>query len=233
MTHATIPGAHVLLILSLAIGQQACDDEERLGPIPGTPDGGMGGTGGDGPSSDINLRVELVWTTPNDPDPDDIGPGTGSDLDLHVGHPLADGGQDLDNDGTNEPWFDSTYDVYWFNAGPDWNALGDTSDDPILERDDTDGAGPEIFGLDVLEQGTYRVGVHYFDDHQFGSSDAIVRVFVDDALEMEFGPVTLEHRDMWDVARIEGSPLSVTAVTADGGGPDVTPNYDRPGAQAL
>ncbi len=149
------------------------------------------------------IRVELTWETPADPDPTDQGPEAGADLNLHFVHPAAQGPQDCDGDGQNEPYFDSKFDCYWFNKNPDWGAAVDGSDDPWLDRDATSGPGPEVIQLDYPEAGlTYRVGVSYWSDHGFGESLATVRIFIHKQLAFEAPGVALQSGDLWEVATI-------------------------------
>ena len=83
-----------------------------------------------------------------------------------------------------------------------------------LDRDDTDGAGPEIIQLAALEEGTYRVGVYYWTDNDFGPSFATVRIYVDGALAFESAEVGLAPQDFWEVATITGpnAPLTIAEV---------------------
>jgi hypothetical protein len=57
---------------------------------------------------DKDLHIQLVWTTPDDPDETDM---TGTDLDLHLRHPEADGGWNSDA---------GQFDCYFANKTPDW-----------------------------------------------------------------------------------------------------------------
>ncbi len=128
---------------------------------------------------DEAIHIELLWHTPEDMDESDTGPEAGSDLDLHFLHPWA-AGPDLDADGAPDGWFDNLFDCFWFNAHPNWGSYDPAiNDDPGLDRDDTDGAGPENVNLDIPEENvTYRVGVHYWNDHSYGPSYATVRVYI-------------------------------------------------------
>ena len=154
------------------------------------------------------IHVELTWNTPGDPDQTDEGPDAGSDLDLHFAHPFATG-PDIDGDGQPDPWFNIPYDCYWRNRHPQWESVNpNVKDDPSLDRDDTDGAGPENINLDVPKTGrTYKVGVHYWDSHGYGDSDPTVKIYIYGKLMAEFtmskncGTV-MHEKDMWDVARI-------------------------------
>lgn len=144
-----------------------------------------------------DVHIQLVWDTPADPDETD---DTGTDLDLHYLHP-------------NGTWNEEPWDVYWRNQSPDWGQDGDSSDDPSLDIDDTDGAGPENINHSNLENKTYRTGVYYYSDEGFGPSYATVRIFVDGELARE-----MENKHMpetgvfWDVATIEWPGKDVAVV---------------------
>ncbi len=157
---------------------------------------------------DEAIHVELLWDTPNDTDPTDSGPVAGADLDLHFTHPLANGGFDGDADGKPDGWFDTPFDAYWGNKAPDWGSFSAAVDDnPSLDRDDTDGAGPENLNLDMPENGArYKVGVQYWKDHGFGPSLATVRVYIFGVLVFETRDIELLVRDMWTVTEIEWPP---------------------------
>lgn len=131
---------------------------------------------------DEAIQVELTWRTPQDPDESD---GEGSDVDLHVTR-------------IGYPWFDPTYDVYYGNTSPIWEP-----EQPSLDRDDTDGGGPETFNLDNPANCIwYNVGVHYFRQ-QFGTAYATIRIYVNGSLVDELVNKPLRASDdYWDVARI-------------------------------
>lgn len=154
---------------------------------------------------DEAIHIELLWDTPNDPDQTDEGPVAGADLDLHFTHPFATGGYDGDADGKPDGWFDGQYDAFWFNHHPNWGSLDPAiDDDPGLDRDDTDGAGPENINLNIPENGlSYKVGVHYWNDHGYGPSYATVRVYIFSNPVFELEDVELLNHDMWTVASID------------------------------
>lgn len=131
--------------------------------------------------SDDDIRVELTWVTPADPDQHDLH---GSDIDLHFVHP-------------NGCWEDLEWDVHFRNPGPDWGIRGNGSDDPKLDLDDTDGAGPENVSLRRPENVTYRIGVHYFADRDHGPSFATVRVYVRGILMFEENNKEVPVTDTW------------------------------------
>lgn len=178
---------------------------------------------------DEAIHVELLWHTPNDTDETDEGPEAGADVDLHFLHPFATG-LDVDGDGAPDGWFDNPFDCFWFNNKPDWGSHeAAIDDDPGLDRDDTDGAGPENLNLNIPEDGlTYRVGVHYWNDHGFGPSYATVRIYIMSVLVFEVDDVELVNHDLWEVATVAWPSGDVTAVTDATGGYKITPDYEHP-----
>ncbi|MBM4352884.1 MAG: choice-of-anchor D domain-containing protein [Deltaproteobacteria bacterium] len=177
---------------------------------------------------DEALHIELLWHTPEDGDETDTGPEAGSDLDLHLLHPWA-AGPDLDADGAPDGWFDIPFDCFWFNPHPNWGSYDPSvNDDPGLDRDDTDGGGPENINLDIPENQVYRVGVHYWCDHGFGPAFATIRVYVYAVLVFEVVDVKLVNKDMWSVCTVEWPSGKVTMTTDDAGGYKITPDYINP-----
>lgn len=128
------------------------------------------------------LLIELTWITPHDPNEADVGFGSGSDLDLHLLHPSG-------------CWEDDRWDCHFRAREPDWGEPG-PSGDPRLEIEDTNGAGPELIVLGELESLTYRIGVHYYNDHGYGESTARIRVFLGAALLWE-GEQVLTNDQWW------------------------------------
>jgi len=195
---------------------------------------------------DEALHIELLWRTPGDADEFDEGPLTGSDLDLHFTHPFAlIGGEDLDRDGRPDGWFNQTYDTFWANPSPDWGSFSPgADDDPGLDRDDTDGAGPENVNLNHPEdlsdippefverlggeRAAYRVGVHYWNDHGFGPAFATLRVYVHGALVYEKTEVELRSLDFWSALTIDWPAGTVTELRTPEGGLRVAPDYEHP-----
>jgi hypothetical protein len=106
---------------------------------------------------DQAIHVELLWTTEGDPNQTNEGPKAGADLDLHFAHQFATdhGHADFDLDGAPDPWFDVPFDCFWFNAHPNWGSQNPTVDDnPGLDPEDSDGAGPETLNLNLPEDDT-------------------------------------------------------------------------------
>lgn len=177
--------------------------------------------------------VELTWETPNDPDPTDqcgTGKDCGADVDLHIVHRYA-GGQDLDKDGKPDGFFDKKWDCFWFNPRPLWVEGGDPIlDQPRLDRDDTDGAGPENFHYDRSPPGEcYKVGIHYWDDHKFGASYPTLRVFLDGDLKYHKKGPKLKMQNMWIAGEVCCTNPDKPFVEYEvGGAPVVVPNYVNP-----
>lgn len=163
------------------------------------------------------LHVELLWTSPGDPDPNDEGPSAGTDLDLHLAHSNA-SQPDLDGDGQKDPWFDPIWDVFWFYPLQNWGSMSSNDDNPSLDLDDVDGFGPENVNLCLPEDGkTYAVGVNYWDDHGYGASFATVRVYVFGMLVFEVNDLVLVDHDLCWIATVEWPSGQVKAkLTADG-----------------
>lgn len=177
--------------------------------------------------------VELTWETPNDPDPTDqcgTGKHCGSDMDLHVVHRYA-SSPDIDKDGKPDGFFDKRWDCFWFNPRPMWVEGGDpVLDQPSLDRDDTDGAGPENFRYYRSPPGEcYKVGVHYWDDHTFGQSYATVRVYIDGDLRYEKKSPKMVMLDMWEVGEVCCSDKQKPFIEYQvGGAPVIIHNYVNP-----
>lgn len=156
---------------------------------------------------DDAIYVQATWNTPGDPDPTDR---LGTDLDLHLRHPLAEG------------WFLSPGDCYYGNPAPDWGILGARSDDPVLDIDDINGAGPESISLNEPENtetfaSPYLVGVHYYKSHEratgedYGGSTAEVRIFLQGELVLSVPDIPLPVEDnMCQVAEIEWPEATAT-----------------------
>ena len=147
-----------------------------------------------------NIHVQLVWDTPGDPDQTDVGFRAGADVDLHFLRRPGD-------------WFCSPEDTFHGNMNPDWGLVGDASDDPSLDIDDADGAGPENANLDDPSDGQdYRIGVHYSADNGFGPSWATVRVFVSGTLRFEESRELTVAGQFWEVADIAWPSGELSAV---------------------
>lgn len=155
-------------------------------------------------------HIEITWNTPADLDQTNECQAyvdCGADVDLHVVHPYAVGDQALSPlDGSVMGYYDRDYDCFWNNPRPTWNK--DNADplyQPSIDRDDTSGAGPENFTYTFPVDGLcYRVGAHYYDDHNFGASYPTIQVFIN-SIEPVFKKtltVPMASRDMWDIGYV-------------------------------
>jgi hypothetical protein len=131
---------------------------------------------------DEAIAVELTWRNYEDPDETDL---EGSDVDLHFLKMPA-------------VWGDAALDTYFENKEPFWDP-----ENPSLDIDDTDGAGPETIQLDdPASCQWYAIGAHYYRQ-SFGTAWATVRIYVNGALVAEQQNKPLDSTDVfWDVARI-------------------------------
>jgi hypothetical protein len=127
------------------------------------------------------IAIELLWDNPLDPDQtDDVG----SDMDLHF--------LKMPN-----PWFHPRFDTYFANPSPDWNP-----EQPSLDIDDTDGAGPETITLDDPVDGQcYAIGVHYFRE-QYGAAEVTINIYIDGVRRDEIKATLERTDDFFDAARI-------------------------------
>tara|TARA_B100001093_G_scaffold370602_1_gene355563 strand:- start:74 stop:919 length:846 start_codon:yes stop_codon:yes gene_type:complete len=162
---------------------------------------------------DTGIAVEMIWDTPSDGDQTD---SEGSDVDLHFRHPQ---GQD---------WFREAgpFDCHFANPTPDWGAVGQLDDNPSLDIDDTNGAGPERITLDNPELtepfgSGYRVAVHYYSGEgrfgaaPYGPSTATVRVYLSGVLASETRRELDETNAFWETVDISWSADEPEIVDVD------------------
>jgi hypothetical protein len=142
------------------------------------------------------ISVQLVWRTPADADETDTN---GTDLDLHYLNSQA------------SEWNTAPWDIFWHNRSADWGQNNYSGDDPSLDIDDTDGAGPENINHDEPSSNrSYTVGVYYYDDNGFGPSYATVRIYIDGALQKEYKDKYLADTfDFWKTAVIDGASKQI------------------------
>lgn len=187
---ADLAGDYVIELQAVdALGQVSCDPAAAQVHIRAVPE--------------QDLHIQLVWSTPDDPDETDT---IGTDVDLHFRHERA-----------GEKWGSeaSGWDCYFRNTNPDWGVVGEVVDNPSLDIDDTNGAGPENINLSEPELGVaYDVGVIYFraastfGDPEIPSSRehpsyATVRVFTRGVPLVELvGQELTETSQLWHVARV-------------------------------
>ncbi len=156
---------------------------------------------------DEDIHVQMVWDTPGD-DTSPVNPQTdadGSDVDLWFLHPNA------------QSWSDISRRCYYGNPSPDWGVLGQVDDNPSLDIDDVNGAGPENINLNNPENtqalgSAYRVGAHYYRSFRetgvgdYGPSLVTMRIYLGGALAFEADRELIDTEDFWEVASIVWSP---------------------------
>ena len=138
-------------------------------------------------STDLSLR--LSWNS------------TGTDFDLHLVR-------------SGRPPFSEIDDCYFQNKNPDWGTPGDGADDPYLDRDDTDGFGPEELNLSRAGEASYDAYVQFFN--YAGSSPPTTTAFL--TIEARGNPTRMLQADIfgcgdtWVVGRftVSGGNLSFT-----------------------
>jgi uncharacterized protein YfaP (DUF2135 family) len=89
----------------------------------------------------------------------------------------------------------SSNDCHWGNRLPEWGAR--------LERDDTDGLGPEFIGHVSPAPGRYMVQVQYYSAESDGADTATVGVFIDGVLAFERSRELDVASAYWAVAQID------------------------------
>lgn len=155
------------------------------------------------------IHVQLIWHTPND---EVVGNADGADVDLHFTRIPEGIWGDTGSAAQRNGW-----DIFFDNREATWLIEGAAPENPSLDRDDTDGEGPENVNLDDPNPCTwYAVGAHYFDDKGFEESFATVRVYINGQKRFEKINIPLElgsmaTGDFWVVAYIhwDGSTARV------------------------
>jgi len=111
------------------------------------------------------------------------------DIDLHLFHPAA--GSPTDP----AAWFTVPWDCFFSNSSPDWDVPG-REDDPVLERDDRTGRGPEQIRISRPSTAhPYRLGVHWFDSSYANLEQTVTtRIYCGGTLAAEVS-TTLEAMD--------------------------------------
>jgi hypothetical protein len=157
------------------------------------------------------LHIELLWHNAEDEDETDEGPAAGADLDLHL--------QRLFDDDPTPGWFEQPFDCYWFNPNPNWGSFDPVvDDDPSLDLDDTDGAGPENLNLTAPEDGvSYAVMAHHWSDHGYGEAQVTLRIFVDGSLLHEGTDVILAQMQGWEVGVLSWPDATFTPYADEDG----------------
>jgi hypothetical protein len=150
---------------------------------------------------DKDLHIQMVWSTPADPDETDE---SGTDVDLHFKH---------ENSGNRWASSAGDWDCSFSNPNPEWGSEEEFRDNPILDIDDTNGAGPENINLDLPEiDKQYEVGAIYFRaESGFGEDNftpmehlsyVTIRLFARGDLLAEFSQELDQVGQLWHAASI-------------------------------
>ncbi len=165
------------------------------------------------------LRVELSWDPPGRACPGQPGAACdSSDVDLHL----------LRTSGGS--FWGSQDDCYWYNCDVEtmrrltWP--GPPGASPRLDHDIVAGHGPESLTVHTPVENSYRIGVHYFDNHGAEDESATVLVYCTASVPVAtLGPVTLHSHgsqtanDFWmaaDVFPLAGGGCRVQPIMVDG-----------------
>jgi len=136
-----------------------------------------------------DIHIQLVWssqTVEEDYGGPDSGAGIGTDLDIHYAR-------------ASDEWGDNQT-VYWSSSSQDWGSDGDV----MLDIDALYGDDPEnINHTDPASGGVYNVGVHYYCDNGYGSSEATVRIYFDNILVSEEQRSLGGSDSFWHVGDVE------------------------------
>jgi hypothetical protein len=178
---------------------------------------------------DEAIHVELLWNNDLDIDNSD---DYGADLDLHFLHPAGlTEKKDLDGDGEGDGYFDAKWDCFWYNPITSWDSPTSDDDDARLDLDDKNGAGPENINLKEPKIGIgYRVGVHYWKEHEMGPADATLLFYVKGELVSELQLDGLLEGQLWDAAVVtwDGEKADVVPLVNAEDGPKVFEDYPLP-----
>lgn len=120
-----------------------------------------------------------------------------SDMDVHF---LRPGGRMFANDGG---------DCYYAQMEPDWGRIGDRTDDPFLDVDDTDGFGPETINMSSSAAADYELWVHSFSDQRRRTTRATVEVYLGGTLAGTFTQA-MDCLDTWHVGTVRWNGSSGT-----------------------
>jgi len=150
------------------------------------------------------IHIQLVWDDPV------------NDQDMHLTNVVS------DDRVCNEP-----NDCYFSNctpsATPDPGAPHWFASDPVfeganprLDRDDTNGLGPENINIKVPKAGVYRIYVHYYDSRNaFGQAPTLntIRIWINGVQQAEYSRMLQAQDWVWAVADITWLATATGTVT--------------------
>ena len=128
------------------------------------------------------LHVQLVWDHPS------------NDQDLHMTHASSNG-----------HFCSTSLDCFFSNKQPTWfstHAAGE-GPNPRLDKDDTNGLGPENINIDRPTAGVYRVFAHYYPGISAGAPTVnTVRIYLSGVLRFAEQRTLTSEEQVWAVADI-------------------------------
>jgi hypothetical protein len=133
-----------------------------------------------------DIRVEVDWRTPGDPNPND---GVGANVDLHYLHP-------------NGRWNERPWDIWEDHPTADWSRIQRPDTPPEMLEVTENGPGSEALYHATPEwDREFAVGLHYADDRGLGPSFATLRLLSDDQVVWESREVRLDDTgDFYEAA---------------------------------
>ncbi len=138
--------------------------------------------------ADVDIQLTLTWDA------------AGLDWELHL---IKEGGQINDN----------ATDCTWTSMNPDWGVVGDATDNPRKDVDDTGAYGPENIYYSNPENGTYTVMVEHWKN---GSPDSDGELILNVAGALTIIPITdLAFMHVRTVATIAWPSGIVTPMNVD------------------
>lgn len=143
--------------------------------------------------AETDISVQLTWDTPD------------TDFDLHLVR------------GDRQP-FDGVHDCYFAQKNPNWGVVGESLDDPYLDRDDTSGFGPELANLVAAQESRYNVYVHFYRA-PVGGRPSVASVSVNLLGQLAAQPSQTLNTcgDLWHVGRIDISAAAGSSLFTAGG----------------
>jgi hypothetical protein len=140
------------------------------------------------------LHLQLTWDHPS------------NDLDLHLSHTVQ------DDRVCNEP-----YDVFYSNKRPIWNSNYAEAEEgnPVLDRDDTNGIGPENINIDAPDPGVYRVYVHYFGNWGAAGqslTENVLKIYINGVQGAQYKRSLDDTGAVWAVADITWLPDGTASI---------------------
>lgn len=160
------------------------------------------------------LVTKIITTNCNIPDIRSVltWDASGKDWELHL---IKENGRINDNE-TDCTW------TSCISSSPDWGVIGDESDNPRKDVDNTGSFGPENIFLSSPENGTYTIAVEHWGNGSEESDGEVVLFVKNEARLFKINNLSPQH--VWIVATIKWPEGTITEVNIDY---DCTGNWSR------